>query len=232
MDMIDSKKTLGTVKLRIPASLHQHLLDKAAEEGVSLNQYCLYCLSRDFTSHEMSSALFNLELAKIKLQKLNFEELCDALVALNEKVMLSYENILRDLQSIQIKKGRESLLEERYPVMFYGETLYLKVPTVKFLIKSAKEDFAKAYEVAAQIVKSCHADIAKVSYGNYDSFSDESGYKKIEDQFCSVVELVAPIDKCMEVAKEIKSKLEKRLGSSYTIEPAPSYLFLTLNKKK
>lgn len=36
--------------LRLPASLHRTLKAAAAEEGVSLNQYCLYLLSRHVRS--------------------------------------------------------------------------------------------------------------------------------------------------------------------------------------
>ena len=36
----------GQFKLRIPKSLHKKLSEKAKEEGVSLNQYCVYLLSR------------------------------------------------------------------------------------------------------------------------------------------------------------------------------------------
>ncbi|WP_083584627.1 toxin-antitoxin system HicB family antitoxin [Paenibacillus sp. ov031] len=32
--------------MRIPRSLHQHLVERASAEDVSLNQYCLYKLSR------------------------------------------------------------------------------------------------------------------------------------------------------------------------------------------
>ena len=36
----------GQFKLRIPKSLHKKLAEQAKEEGVSLNQYCVYLLSR------------------------------------------------------------------------------------------------------------------------------------------------------------------------------------------
>lgn len=36
----------GQFKLRIPKSLHKHLADRAEEEGISMNQYCLYLLSK------------------------------------------------------------------------------------------------------------------------------------------------------------------------------------------
>ena len=37
----------GQFKLRIPKSLHRELTERSAEDGISLNQYCLYILSRN-----------------------------------------------------------------------------------------------------------------------------------------------------------------------------------------
>lgn len=36
----------GQFKLRIPKSLHRRLAQRSKEEGVSMNQYCVYLLSR------------------------------------------------------------------------------------------------------------------------------------------------------------------------------------------
>ena len=36
----------GKIALRIPKTLHQDLVEAAKEEGVSLNQYCLYKLAQ------------------------------------------------------------------------------------------------------------------------------------------------------------------------------------------
>ena len=36
----------GQFKLRIPKSLHRLLAQKSSEEGVSMNQYCVYLLSK------------------------------------------------------------------------------------------------------------------------------------------------------------------------------------------
>ena len=37
----------GNFKLRMPKSLHKSLADYAKEEGVSMNQYCVYLLSKE-----------------------------------------------------------------------------------------------------------------------------------------------------------------------------------------
>lgn len=36
----------GQFKLRVPRSLHQRLTQRSREEGVSMNQYCVYLLSK------------------------------------------------------------------------------------------------------------------------------------------------------------------------------------------
>jgi predicted RNase H-like HicB family nuclease len=45
----------GQFKLRIPKSLHKSLAEHAKQEGISMNQYCLYLLSKNdatYTSGE------------------------------------------------------------------------------------------------------------------------------------------------------------------------------------
>lgn len=37
----------GQFKLRIPRSLHRRLAEHSKEEGVSMNQYCVYLLSKN-----------------------------------------------------------------------------------------------------------------------------------------------------------------------------------------
>ena len=37
----------GQFKLRIPKSLHRSLVEQARREGISMNQYCLYLLSKN-----------------------------------------------------------------------------------------------------------------------------------------------------------------------------------------
>lgn len=42
-----TEKYSGQFKLRIPKELHRDLARKAKREGVSMNQYCLYLLSKN-----------------------------------------------------------------------------------------------------------------------------------------------------------------------------------------
>ena len=41
----------GQFKLRMPKSLHRTLAVNAKKEGISMNQYCIYLLSKNDTSH-------------------------------------------------------------------------------------------------------------------------------------------------------------------------------------
>ncbi|WP_347464705.1 MULTISPECIES: toxin-antitoxin system HicB family antitoxin [Clostridium] len=36
----------GKIKLRLPKSLHKYLIEKSKAEGISMNQYCVYALSK------------------------------------------------------------------------------------------------------------------------------------------------------------------------------------------
>ena len=41
----------GQFKLRIPRSLHRSLAEHSKREGISMNQYCVYLLSRNDAIH-------------------------------------------------------------------------------------------------------------------------------------------------------------------------------------
>ena len=47
----EDKKYSGQFKLRLPKSLHHLLADHAKQEGLSMNQYCLYLLARNDALH-------------------------------------------------------------------------------------------------------------------------------------------------------------------------------------
>lgn len=44
----DESKYSGQFKLRIPKTLHKLLAEQAKKEGTSMNQYCMYLLSKNF----------------------------------------------------------------------------------------------------------------------------------------------------------------------------------------
>jgi len=43
----------GQFKLRMPKSLHKTLAERSKQEGISMNQYCLYLLSSNANSREL-----------------------------------------------------------------------------------------------------------------------------------------------------------------------------------
>lgn len=43
----------GNYRLRMPKSLHKALAEKAKEEGISLNQYCIYLLGKELTKTQL-----------------------------------------------------------------------------------------------------------------------------------------------------------------------------------
>ena len=42
----DAEEYSGQFRLRMPKSLHKHLAERSREEGISMNQYCIYILSQ------------------------------------------------------------------------------------------------------------------------------------------------------------------------------------------
>ncbi|MBO4327385.1 MAG: toxin-antitoxin system HicB family antitoxin [Clostridia bacterium] len=47
----DLSEYSGQFKLRLPRSLHRSLSVHAKEEGISMNQYCLYLLTKNDAAH-------------------------------------------------------------------------------------------------------------------------------------------------------------------------------------
>lgn len=45
----------GQFKLRLPKSLHKTLAEDSKKEGVSMNQYCVYLLSKNSAEHQIFS---------------------------------------------------------------------------------------------------------------------------------------------------------------------------------
>lgn len=45
----DLEKYSGQFKLRLPKSLHRQLAEHSRREGVSMNQYCVYLLTKNDT---------------------------------------------------------------------------------------------------------------------------------------------------------------------------------------
>lgn len=52
MKKLKDKEKFSGLMLRLPVSLHEALKKEAAKEGVSLNQYCIYILSKNLKSNK------------------------------------------------------------------------------------------------------------------------------------------------------------------------------------
>lgn len=48
----DASEYSGQFKLRIPKSLHKSLAEHSKAEGISMNQYCLYLLTKNDAEHQ------------------------------------------------------------------------------------------------------------------------------------------------------------------------------------
>ena len=55
-DPSDAGDYSGQFKLRIPKSLHRDLAEHSREEGISMNQYCLYLLTKNDAAYRRSKA--------------------------------------------------------------------------------------------------------------------------------------------------------------------------------
>lgn len=67
---------MGRFTLRLPETLHNELESRAQQEGVSLNQYIVYTLTRQVASTYTIQVLPE---ETIKQQKVSFEKLLDSL---------------------------------------------------------------------------------------------------------------------------------------------------------
>lgn len=67
---------MGRFTLRLPETLHQELETRAQQEGVSLNQYVVYALTRQVAT---SYTVHVLPEANVKEQKARYEALLESL---------------------------------------------------------------------------------------------------------------------------------------------------------
>ncbi len=58
----------GKFTLRLPKTLHRELALKAEDEGVSLNQYILYLISKEFSKEITETTLTDKEIYKLKIE--------------------------------------------------------------------------------------------------------------------------------------------------------------------
>ena len=56
-DSLDLSEFSGQFKLRMPKSLHRSLSVNAKKEGISMNQYCIYLLSKNDAAHQANATV-------------------------------------------------------------------------------------------------------------------------------------------------------------------------------
>jgi hypothetical protein len=69
-----SSSSQAQMPLRIPASLHEELKQAAENEGISLNQYCLYLLSRNLKTPKEYQSQKGEELLRFLEEALVFQK--------------------------------------------------------------------------------------------------------------------------------------------------------------
>ena len=56
-DSLDLSEFSGQFKLRMPKSLHRSLSVNAKKEGISMNQYCIYLLSKNDAAYQVGATV-------------------------------------------------------------------------------------------------------------------------------------------------------------------------------
>jgi len=127
--MTTNNRPSGNIKLRLPVSLHQALVERVAYENVSLNQLCLMYLSAAVTRGYvgLGTEKFNQRLEHIRYDSKDDEELFSELTMLNSDVEALKPRLVQDLQNAirnkkRITKEYVDYLGDMYPV-YSGSTV-------------------------------------------------------------------------------------------------------------
>lgn len=189
----------GNIKLRLPKSLHAALVRQSQEEGVSLNQLCLYYLGSGVSRDNLGTDEFNHRLEIItntctKDEKILFQELDK----LNYEVEVLKPRLLDELRNAIAENRRNfgdfiEVLRYTYPIYhgdIMGEKLpMLKVPSAKIVIKPLKDQHIDYKQVEEHAKKIC--EYVDVAYGDYDLYlpmemriPSERAYESVTIHFC------------------------------------------------
>lgn len=243
--MEEDNRCSGNIKLRIPKTLHQKLIDSAKREGVSLNQYCVHVLS-DKMSVYMGREDFNRELSKIKNNSSDsdIEELTQKLKPLFDKINVYKELIkLEDFNNTNYLSIQDEMdLELKYPVLINREsqkqfTMSIKIPTIKMIIEP-KNDNCKIMNIQREIDdKICElkgSDSIFLSIGNIDDInfthSNLLDFKRANSLIVNV--LNEDLDIIKNKFLEINSLLTNlECSDEFVIRYAPAYLLSKMKNK-
>lgn len=197
--IIEHNEYSGNIKLRLPKSLHAALVRQSQEEGVSLNQLCLYYLGSGVSRDNLGTDEFNhrLEIIANTCAK-NEEKLFQELDKLNAEVEALKPRLLDELRNAKAENRRNfedfiEVLRYIYPIYhggIMGEKFpMLKVPSAKIVIKPLKDQHIDYKQVEEHAKKIC--EYVDVAYGDYDLYLSmenripcKRAYKSVTIHFC------------------------------------------------
>lgn len=164
----------GNLRIRIPKSLHEKLSQDSKKEGISLNQYIVYLLTKNaeynfFNSKDINKRLVNIK-EKIGLE--NLEGLVEEIKNLIEKIDEIKKIVIREIrENKNLSKNIEKELIDKYPLMS-GKALGEKYPLIKKpTIKVVLEDSTSNFSDIENILKD-KCSSARLSEVNIDELSD------------------------------------------------------------
>jgi HicB family len=107
---------MSRLTLRLPETLHQQLTNLAQGEGISLNQYIIYALTRQVTSAYTVQAISKKDIA---MQQNNFANL---LAQLGEADVKEIEKVLSQREIVQSEPELTPDIINRLKIKIQGKT--------------------------------------------------------------------------------------------------------------
>lgn len=241
--MNDMVEVSGNIKLRLPKSLHEALLQQAEEEGVSLNQLCLMHLS--IGAARRSDRLLGSEEFNRRLERIYYETRSDdkklfrRLDQLNAEVEALIPYLRQELKTALEGKKRKvadfmEILENMYPVYAsyiknwelneVVERMVLKVPSVKISLCPKGEEMIDFDAFRGKVMDICPQ--ARLAYGDYDDFI--SGARQEIDSTKSmsiVINICCQYQELKPLVINLKEKIKKMSeAQQMRLELKPCYL--------
>lgn len=171
--------TPDSFKLRLPKSLYVELAKLAEEDGVSLNQYCIYLLSKNIEYPNLNKESINKLLLKIRHEtKGNINNMFEEIQKLVDKVDSLKESLFYEIARVKGERGIpiQALkdLENNFPVLggeVFGTPLpRLKMPSAKIVIEPNIDQCCDLESTLKGIVDLCQIALLTEIY--VDEISD------------------------------------------------------------
>lgn len=237
--MEELKEYSGNIKLRLPKTLHESLVEAAKLEGISLNQYCIYALSEKLAPYMIGKRKLNDDLKRIR-KETNIHELdkvLEKVKVLNQKVLILKEAIKDEVKNKLNNKKRLSNqdildLEYKYPLLIdrFSERskIDIKIPTIKMVLepidnnmKNEKdiENILDEIMVSYNSIVSSKINIDEIDY----NFSKNINIKELNSYV--IYFLDENLENVNRAINDINDKLEKfKNTNEFTIKYYPIYI--------